>query len=193
VSERPGSPWIRRSRETVYENPWIRVHHDEVTRPDGSPGIYGVVHFRSRAVGAVALDGDGRVLLVGQHRYTLDRYSWEIPEGGAARDEDPLDGAKRELAEETGYRAGTWRELIRFTLSNSATDEEGVLFVATDLRAGPASPDPTEDLQVRWIGLDEAIALVASGEIHDIMTQVGLFAVAREAASRTPARHDTPL
>ncbi|MBA3689863.1 MAG: NUDIX hydrolase [Actinobacteria bacterium] len=175
----PPDPWVRISRRTVYENPWIQVHHDEVTRPDGSPGIYGVVHFRAMAVGAVVLDADGRVLLVGQHRYPLDRYSWEIPEGGADRDEDPLDGARRELAEETGFTARSWSELIRFSLSNSATDEEGVLFVATDLEAGEASPDPTEKLRVRWVGLDEALAMVASGEIHDMITQVGLLAYDR--------------
>jgi ADP-ribose pyrophosphatase len=180
VSDDRPDPWVRRSRTTVYENPWIQVHHDEVTLPDGSPGIYGVVHFRARAVGAVVLDGEGRVLLVGQHRYPLDRYSWEIPEGGADFEEEPLDGAKRELAEETGYAARTWRQLIRFTLSNSATDEEGVLFVATDLEAGPASPDPAEQLGVRWVDLDEALAMVASGEIHDAITQVGLLAYARQ-------------
>jgi ADP-ribose pyrophosphatase len=171
-------PWTRRSRDTVYENPWIQVHHDEVTRPDGSPGIYGVVHFRSRAVGVVALDGDGRVLLVGQHRYTLDRYSWEIPEGGSPSGEDPVDGARRELAEETGYVAASWRELIRFTLSNSVTDEEGILFVASELEAGTATPDPTEELRLRWIGFHEALAMVATGEIHDVITQVGLLALA---------------
>jgi 8-oxo-dGTP pyrophosphatase MutT (NUDIX family) len=180
VSDERVGPWVRRSRATVYENAWIQVHHDEVARPDGSPGIYGVVHFRALAVGAVVLDDEGRVLLVGQHRYPLDRYSWEIPEGGAARDEEPLDGARREVAEETGFTARTWRELIRFTLSNSATDEEGVLFVATDLVAGPASPDPTEQLQMRWVDLQEALGMVASGEIHDVMTQVGLFAHWRE-------------
>ena len=180
MSEGRIGPWERRSRATVYENAWIQVHHDEVTRPDGSPGIYGVVHFRSRAVGAVVADQDGRVLLVGQHRYTLDRYSWEIPEGGSPSDEDPLAGAKRELAEETGYTARTWRELIRFTLSNSVTDEEGVMFVATDLEAGPASPDPTEELAVRWVGLDDALEMVASGEIHDVMTQVALLAYDRQ-------------
>lgn len=179
MSSPPTDPWVRRSRVTVYENQWIEVYHDEVLRPDGTPGIYGVVHFRSRATGVVVLDSDGRVLLVGQHRYTLGRYSWEIPEGGAPMDEDPLDGAKRELAEETGYSARTWRELIRFTPSNSVTDEEGVLYVATDLAAGRASPDPTEQLEVRWVTLEEAMAMVDSGEIHDLMTQVGLLAYAR--------------
>jgi ADP-ribose pyrophosphatase len=179
VSSAP-NPWRRRSRSTVYENPWIEVWHDEVLRPDGLPGIYGVVHFRSRAVGVVALDLDDRVLLVGQYRYTLDRYSWEIPEGGAAWDEDPLAGARRELAEETGYAASSWRELIRFTLSNSVTDEEGVMFVATELAPGAASPDDTEDLAVRWVPFDEALALIDRGEIHDVMTQTALLAVARE-------------
>jgi 8-oxo-dGTP pyrophosphatase MutT (NUDIX family) len=180
VSDERVGPWVRHSRVTVYENAWIQVHHDEVMRPDGSPGIYGVVHFRARAVGAVVVDAEGRILLVGQHRYTLDRYSWEIPEGGSPGDEDPLDGAKRELAEETGFTARTWRELIRFTLSNSATDEEGVMFVATDLEAGPASPDPTEELRVRWVDLEEALAMVVSGEIHDVMTQVALLAYDRQ-------------
>ena len=177
------NPWIRRSRATVYENPWIEVLHDEVTRPNGEPGIYGVVHFRSRAVGVVALDADDRVLLVGQYRYTLDRYSWEIPEGGNPLDEDPLDGARRELAEETGYEARSWRELTRFTLSNSVTDEEGVMFVATDLTEGQASPDPTEALQVRWVAFADALDMVASGEIHDVMTQVALLSVARARAT----------
>ena len=110
----------------AYENAWIQVHHDEVTRPDGQPGIYGVVHFRTRAVGVVAIDDEDRVVLVGQYRYTLDRYSWEIPEGGVPFDEDPLDGARRELREETGLEAATWREIGAFDLSNSITDEIGV-------------------------------------------------------------------
>jgi ADP-ribose diphosphatase len=179
VSDETRNPWTRRTRETVYENAWIQVHHDQVTRPDGQPGVYGVVHFRARATGVVALDGLGRVLLVGQYRYTLDRYSWEIPEGGSPWDEDPLEGAKRELAEETGYRGGTWGELIRFTLSNSATDEEGVLFLAADLETGDAAPDPTEELRVRWVAFDEALAMIDAGEIHDVMSQVGLLAAAR--------------
>jgi 8-oxo-dGTP pyrophosphatase MutT (NUDIX family) len=173
-------PWIRRSRTTVYENDWIEVHHDEVTRPDGSPGIYGVVHFRTRAVGAVAIDDEGRVLLVGQYRYTLERDSWEIPEGGSPHAEDPLEGVKRELAEETGYVAASWRELIRFSLSNSVSDEEGVIYVATGLTPGAPAPDATERLRLRWVELDDALEMVERGRIDDAMSQVGLLAFARE-------------
>ena len=163
-------PWLRRARTTAYANPWIEVLHDEVDRPDGSPGIYGVVHFRNAAVGVVAVDDAGRILLVGQHRYTLDAFSWEIPEGGAALDEAPVDGAARELAEETGYVAAEWRELCRFSLSNSVTDERGVVFLATGLRGGAATPEPSEELSVRWATLDEALAEIGAGEIHDIIT-----------------------
>jgi 8-oxo-dGTP pyrophosphatase MutT (NUDIX family) len=180
----PVGPWRRRTRTTAYANPWIEVLHDEVDRPDGSPGIYGVVHFRNLAVGVVAVADDGRILLVGQHRYTLDAYSWEIPEGGVALDEPPEAGARRELAEETGYEAATWRELGRFSLSNSVTDERGVLFLATGLRAGPASPEPTEELEVRWATLDELLAEIDAGQVHDIMTIAGITRYA--LALRTP-------
>jgi 8-oxo-dGTP pyrophosphatase MutT (NUDIX family) len=167
-------PWRRRSRATAYANPWIEVLHDEVDRPDGSPGIYGVVHFHNAAVGVVAVGDDGRILLVGQHRYALDQYSWELPEGGAAAGEPAVDGARRELVEETGFAADTWRELCRFSMSNSVTDERGTIFVATGLRAGPAAPDPTEDLAVRWATVDEVLAEIDAGEIHDLMTIAGV-------------------
>jgi 8-oxo-dGTP pyrophosphatase MutT (NUDIX family) len=176
------SPWKRRSRRLVYENAWIQVFHDEVLRPDGEPGVYGVMHPRTHAVGIVALDDRDRVLLVGQYRYTLDRYSWEIPEGGVALDDDPLEGARRELAEETGYRAESWRELMRFSLANSATDETGAIYLATGLTDGEAAPDETEQLEVRWIAFERAIELVRSGELFDSMTQMGLLHVALERA-----------
>lgn len=174
--------FVRRSRRVAYENAWITVWHDEVSRPDGSPGIYGVVHFGNLAAGVVAFDGDDRIALVGQHRYTLDRESWEIPEGGVPPDEDPLEGARRELAEETGYRAATWREIARTHLSNSVTDEAGTLYVACDLAAGEASPDGTERIETRWVTLDEALAMIGRGEITDAMTQVGLLRYALEVA-----------
>ena len=175
-------PWTRRSRSVGYENPWITVWHDEVDRPDGSPGIYGVVHFANVAAGVVVLDDDDRVLLVGQHRYTLDAYSWELPEGGVPPGESALDGARRELREETGVEADGWRVLVRFDLSNSISDESGVVFAARAVAHGAASPDPSEELAVRWVAFAEALAMVRDGGITDAMTIMGLQAVALERA-----------
>ena len=173
-------PWLRNSRRTVYENRWLRVFHDEVTRPNGSPGIYGVVHFLSRATGVVAVDAEGLILLVGQHRYTLDEYSWEIPEGGVDEGESLLDGAKRELREETGFGATTWRQLCRISVSNSVTDERGAIFLATGLRPGQSSPEETEELAIRWLPLDDVLALIDHGEIHDVITIAGISRYALE-------------
>jgi len=161
----------------------MTVWHDEVARPDGSPGIYGVVHFAAAAVGVVVVDADDRVLLVGQHRYALDAYSWEIPEGGVPAGESPLDGAARELREESGVEADDWRELLRFHLSNSITDEAGVVFAARALRHGEAAPDPTEDLAIRWLSFDDVLAMVDDGRITDAMTIMAIQRMALERAS----------
>ena len=177
-------PWQRRDRRVAYENAWVTVWHDEVDRPDGSPGIYGVIHFANVAVGAVVLDADDRVLLVGQHRYTLDAYSWEVPEGGVPPGETPLDGARRELLEETGVTAADWRELVRFHLSNSITDEGGVMFTATAVAHGEPSPDPSEDLAIRWVPFDAALEMIRLGEITDAMTILGIQALALERRNR---------
>jgi 8-oxo-dGTP pyrophosphatase MutT (NUDIX family) len=178
------NPWRRVSRRVAYENPWIQVLHDEVVRPDGQPGIYGVVHFLHLAVGVVPIDAGDRVLLVGQYRYTMDHYSWEIPEGGGGFDEDPETAARRELAEETGYTGGRWRELCRAELSDSVTDERAILFVATGLEPGPATPEGTEQLQLRWVPFDETMAMIDRGEIADAMTILALqrLALERQAA-----------
>ena len=177
-------PWRRRTRRVAYENPWIDVWHDEVDRPDGTPGVYGVVHFRSRAVGVVAVGEDGRILLVGQHRYALDEYSWEIPEGGVDEGESLEAGCRRELREETGYEASSWRLLCRLSLSNSVTDERGALFVAEGLTPGDATPDGTEALELRRATLDAILAEIASGAIHDVMTiaAIGIYAAGAAAA-----------
>lgn len=175
VSDPTANPWRRVSRRVAYENPWLTLWHDDVIRPDGAPGIYGVVHFRHLAIGVVPLDTErDSVLLVGQFRYTLGRYSWEIPEGGGGFDESPEEAARRELAEETGYTGGTWRELCRCDLSNSVTDETAILFVATDLVAGPAAPEGTEQLQERWVPFAETMAMIARGEISDAMSILAL-------------------
>ncbi|HKI32144.1 MAG TPA: NUDIX hydrolase [Gemmataceae bacterium] len=172
------NPWTRLARRVAYQNPWITVWHDDVLRPDGRPGIYGVVHYRNRAVGVVALDEHDRVLLVGQYRYTLDQYSWELPEGGAAPDEEPLAAAKRELLEETGCKAAHWEELLRAHLSNSVSDEEAIVYLARGLTEGTAEPEGTERLQVRWVPFAEALGMVHRGEITDAMSVMGLQRVA---------------
>ena len=174
---------MRHSRRVAYENAWITVWHDEVSRPDGSPGIYGVVHFENLATGVVAIDDDDRIALVGQHRYTLDRDSWEIPEGGVAPTETPLDGIKRELREETGLEATYWHELCRLDLSNSVTDETAVLFVATGLRYGEAAPEPTESLTVRWVPFAEAVAMTRDGRITDVLSVVAILRLALDRAT----------
>jgi 8-oxo-dGTP pyrophosphatase MutT (NUDIX family) len=185
VAERVAvGPWTRLSRRSAYTNPWLEILHDDVLRPDGSPGIYGVVHLRNAAVGVVVRDEDGRVLLVGQYRYTLDAYSWEIPEGGVPFDEELLDGARRELREETGFAAAEWRLLFRFALSNSVTDEVGAIFLATGLTAGEATPEPSEELALRWVTLDEALTMIDAGELTDLMSVAGLLRVALERSER---------
>jgi 8-oxo-dGTP pyrophosphatase MutT (NUDIX family) len=168
-------PWLRHGRRVVYRNPWLTLYHDEVRRPDGSEGIYGVVHFEHVAVGVVCVDERDRVALVSQHRYTLDHLSWEIPEGGSRPEEDPLDGARRELREETGVTAATWRELGRCHVSNSVTDERAVLYLATDLAHGDQQLEASEgDLAVRWEPFDEVLAMCRDGRITDALTIIAI-------------------
>jgi 8-oxo-dGTP pyrophosphatase MutT (NUDIX family) len=176
-------PWTRHRRRVAYQNPWLTLYHDEVSRPDGSLGIYGVVHFANVAVGVVALDADDRVALVTQHRYTIDARSLEIPEGGVPPTETPLDGARRELQEETGVVAGEWRELARVHISNSVTDELALLYLATDLQHGPTDLEGTEhDLTLEWRPFEEALTMTLDGRITDALTVVALQRVAIERA-----------
>ncbi|HLA15528.1 MAG TPA: NUDIX hydrolase [Candidatus Limnocylindrales bacterium] len=183
MTERVG-PWTRNSRRVGYENPWIVVWHDEVTRPDGLPGVYGIVHFRNLAVGVVAFDDEDRIVLVGQHRYTLDAWSWEIPEGGVPVGEDPLAGARRELEEETGFRAAEWREVGRAYLSNSVSDEAAIVYVATRLTSGTARPDGTEELEIRLLPFGEALEMVLDGRITDALSVLAIQRVAIDRAAR---------
>ena len=167
------NPWEKVSTRVVYDNPWIRVREDEVVRPDGLPGIYGVVHFKNVAVGVLALE-EGLLYLVGQYRYPLERYSWEIPEGGCPEGEDPLQTARRELAEETGLRASRWTKMGEAHLSNSVSDELAVWFLAEGLEQGERSPEGTEKLQVRRVSLKEALRMVSSGEITDALSVLAI-------------------
>jgi 8-oxo-dGTP pyrophosphatase MutT (NUDIX family) len=173
--EEQENPWRTLSSREVYENNCIRLREDEVVRPDGNPGIYGVVHFRNVAVGVLALEDDDSIYLVGQYRYTLDRYSWEIPEGGCPETEDTLSAAQRELEEETGLRAQTWKQLGEAHLSNSVTDELAVWFLAVGLTRGKHSPEGTEKLEVRRVPFDEALRMVLAGEITDALSMLAIM------------------
>jgi 8-oxo-dGTP pyrophosphatase MutT (NUDIX family) len=169
------NPWQTLDAKIVYDNPWIEVTHRNVLNPNGNPGIYGVVHFKHLAIAVVPIDDEGFTWLVGQYRYTLDAYSWEVPEGGGKLDDLPLAAAKRELLEETGITATTWLEIGEIHTSNSVTDERGIIFVAKDLNFGEAEPEDTEQLELRKVHLDEAVEMILRGEITDGLAQVALL------------------
>jgi 8-oxo-dGTP pyrophosphatase MutT (NUDIX family) len=169
------NPWTTLSSEHLYSNPWLKVRHDKVLRPDGSPGTYTVVEACKVATGIVALTGDGRIHLVGQYRYPTKQYSWEIVEGGAEPDEAPLEAAKRELQEEVGLEAAHWEQLGKEVhLSNCISDERAVFFIARELREVGATPDVTEVLQPCCVPLSQAFAMLDSGQITDAMSIIAL-------------------
>lgn len=170
------NPWTTHQTREVYDNPWIKVTESDVTNPSGGEGIYGVVHFKNRAIGVVPIDEDGYTWLVGQYRYTFDTYEWEIPEGGCPENEEPAAAALRELEEETGLIAGKIELLIdNVALSNSVTDERCTIFVARDLVQSEARPDDTEELAVRRLPLTEAIAMAKDGSITDAVSILALL------------------
>jgi 8-oxo-dGTP pyrophosphatase MutT (NUDIX family) len=177
--ETENNPWKTISEETAYENAWIKVEHHEVVNPAGNPGIYGKVHFKNTAISIVALDSEGFTYLVGQFRYTLNAYSWEIPEGGCSIEsgESTLEAAKRELVEETGLIAATWTELGEVYLSNSVSDEKAVMYLAQNLSQHQACPEETEVLKIRKLPLAEAIEMAQKGEITDALSVLTLLKI----------------
>jgi len=142
-------PWTTLNEELRYETPWIAVSHHDVIDPGGRQGIYGVVHFKNLAIGIVPLDEDLNTWIVGQYRYPVQAYSWEIPEGGGRRDIPPLLSAQRELREEAGIVAERWTELLHMDLSNSASDEHAIIYLARGLSFHPPQPDHDEELVLR--------------------------------------------
>lgn len=173
------SNWKTLTSKVVYQNAWLELDHRDVINPAGKEGIYGVVRFKNKAVGIIPIDDEGNIYLVGQFRYTLDEYSWEIPEGGSPVHEDPLETAKRELKEETGLIAHRWSKLARIHTSNSATDEEGFLFIAEELSQHEQEPEDTEELEVRKVSLSDAVEMVMKSEITDALSVCGILMVAR--------------
>lgn len=182
-----GRPWGRGPERVVYDNPWIRVTEHEATAPTGRPALYGVVGFKNVALAILPLHEDGTVILVGQNRFVLGDYSWEIPEGGGPIDSDPLESAKRELAEETGLKAADWREILCVQLSNSVTDERAVGFLALGLSEADEAhkKDDTEDLVLERVPFREALDAALAGHLKDALTVAMLlraYHMAREAS-----------
>jgi len=169
------NPWQILESEEIYNNNWINVTEHQVINPSGGKGIYGEVHFKNYAIGILALDENQNTWLVGQYRFPLKAYSWEIPEGGGPFDELPLDSAKRELLEETGMRAENWTEIQHMHLSNSVSDELAIIYLARNLSYGTAMPEETEQLVVKKIAFENAYQMVVKGEITDSITVAAIF------------------
>ncbi len=172
------NPWQTLSFEEKYDNRWINVTEYQVINPAGGKGIYGKVHYKNKAIGIVALDDENNIWLVGQWRYTLNEWSWEIPEGGGPLPDDPLLSAKRELKEETGLMATRWTMIQRTHLSNSVSDEEGFLFLAEGLTQHENDLEETEaDMKVWKLPFSEALQMVLDGKITDSLTVMGILKV----------------
>ncbi len=169
------NPWQVVSEKLVYNNPWISLTEFDVINPSGGKGIYGKVHFKNLAVGVLPLDEQLNTWLVGQYRFPLDQYSWEIPEGGGLRGIDPLESAKRELLEETGLVATEWSPLVEMHLSNSVSDEYAIIYLARELEQKTAEPEETEQLQIKKVSFEEAYQLVEQGIITDSMSVAAIL------------------
>jgi len=171
------NPWKITSQKSIYDNPWINLTEYQVINPSGNPGIYGKVHFKNLAIGVLPLDDDLNTYLVGQYRFPLNQYSWEMPEGGGAEGVDPLESAKRELLEETGLKAVKWTELMRLHLSNSVSDELSIIYVARGLTQHEAEPEDTEQLVIKKVPFAQVYQMVCNGQITDAMTVAAVFKV----------------
>ncbi len=171
------NPWQITSQKDIYTNPWIQLTEYQVINPSGKPGIYGKVHFKNLALGVIALDDDLNTYLVGQYRFTLNQYTWEMPEGGGPHGIDPLDSIKRELLEETGLKASQWTELQRIHLSNSVSDELGICYLARGLEQFDAEPEETEQLVVHKLPFETVYQMVCDGEITDSLTVAAVLRV----------------
>jgi len=171
------NPWQVKSEQAVYDNPWIKVTHYDVINPSGGKGIYGKVHFKGTAIGILPLDDQLNTWLVGQYRFPLNQYSWEIPEGGGPLGTEPLASAKRELLEETGLVAAEWSVLLDMHLSNSVSDEYGLVYLARQLEQRTAEPEETEQLVVKKLPFEEAYRMVESGAITDSLSVAAIFKV----------------
>jgi ADP-ribose pyrophosphatase len=173
------NPWQILDSEVKYENNWIQVVHQNVLNPSGGKGIYGTVNFKNIAVGVVPVDKENNTWLVGQYRFPINEYSWEIPEGGCPIGEEILACAKRELKEETGLIAQKWTMVSKLHTSNSVCNEVAYIFLAEELTQSESQPEETEQLQVKKVSLKDALEMVLVDKITDSMSVAGILKVAR--------------
>ena len=171
------NPWKIITSKQVYDNPWIQLTEYDVINPNGGKGIYGKVHFKNTAIGVVVLDDMMNTWIVGQFRFTVDQYSWEIPEGGGLIGVDPLIGAKRELLEETGLIADHWEPLLSMHLSNSVSDELAIIFLARGITQKTAEPEETEQLQIQKLPFEKVYEMVEAGQITDAMSVAAIYKI----------------
>lgn len=171
------NPWTVLGEKKVYDNKWINVTEYDVLNPTGGKGIYGKVHFKNMAIGIIPLDDELNTYLVGQYRFTIDQYSWEIPEGGGPLGIDTLESAKRELKEETGLVAEEWTKIVDMHLSNSVSDEYSSIFIARKLSQEEAMPEDTEELVVKKLPFEEAYEMVVNGIITDSLAVAAILKV----------------
>ncbi|HKK88458.1 MAG TPA: NUDIX hydrolase [Saprospiraceae bacterium] len=164
------SDWTTIRAKAIYDNPWVKISHREVKTPNDTDAIYGKVHFKNLAVGIIPVLKDGRLVLVGQKRYTLNEYAWEIPEGGCLLGDDPLRAAQRELLEETGWQANFWKQAMLLHTSNSVTDERAIIYLATEMEAQEAQPEHTEKIDLQYATIEHCIKMIGKGEISDAMS-----------------------
>lgn len=173
------NPWITHNSKEIYSNPWVKVTEYDVTNPGGGKGIYGKVHYKNWAIGIIPLDEEQNTWLVGQYRYTLNEYSWEIPMGGGPLDTPILTSAKRELKEETGLSAEKWTEICKIHTSNSVTDETGFAYLAEGLTQGETAFEESEDLRIQKLPFAETLAMCEQGKITDSLSVAAIYRLAR--------------
>ncbi len=171
------NPWQTLSSEIKYDNNWIRVIENKVINPAGNLGIYGVVHYKNIAVAVIPLDEENNTWIVGQYRYALNLYEWEVPEGGCPEGEDPLNAAKRELLEEVGLEAESFELIQKMELSNSVSNEISYTYIARGLKHVGSEPEDTEQLQVRKLPFEEVFKMAMNGAIKDALSVAGILKV----------------
>lgn len=171
------NPWKTLASKKIYDNNWISLTEHQVLNPNGGEGIYGEVHFKNFAIGILPLDENYYTWIVGQYRFALKAYSWEIIEGGGPLHLDPIKSAQRELAEESGITAQKFTEIQRMHLSNSVSDELAIIYVAQDLQLGTSSPEETEELVIRKLPFNEVYNMVMNGTITDSISVAAILKV----------------